>query len=178
MSTAAANGSEPTEWQKSQEESDAIISGLQEGMDDEDRDKVELLEKLSKSDLNVEDQALQNLASRDIPTANFDETEVAEYRNYVDVALYKKIARYPHPGQDVTGALREVVHDDVDAGLEPRDKGDILDDETFGQVAKARVTKAKGGALVRSILESIKHSIVSRDGDDGGSERILGKLRK
>lgn len=176
-----SNGSAPDhdDRQRRTEETKAAITGLKEQPKETDADKTELLAELSESDLldDIDDQALRNLATKDIPTSNFDEAASAEFRAYMDVALAKKRARYPHEGQDVTGVLREVVHDDPNAGLEPIDKGDLLNDETFAQAMKARVEKARGGSLVRSVLSSIKHSIVSREQNEESSGRILGKLR-
>jgi hypothetical protein len=173
------SGSSAEDWQEREEETKAAIAGLQDGGEETTRDKTELLEELSESDLldEIDDQALRHLATKDIPTANFDEAGEAEFRAYMDVALMKKRARYPHEGQDVTGILREVVHDDPSAGLQPIDKGDLLSDETFAQAMKARVTKGRGGSLVRAILSSIKHSIVSRESEDSSSGRILGRLK-
>lgn len=159
------------------EETQAGITGLQ--MPDEDENQTELIRELSESDLRdeIDDPAFRNLLSKDIPTSNFSEEDSAEFRAYADVALMKKKARYPHEKQDVTGVLREFVHDDPNAGLKPQDKGDLAKYETLAQAYKARVNKGKEGSLVRSVLSSIRHSIVDRAGgsDDGG--RLLSRIR-
>ena len=163
-----------------QEESQGALTGLQGPGQETPAEKTDLLKELSESDLidRVDDPALQNLATKDIPTGNFDEGETAEFRAYVDVALLHKRARHPHEDQDVTGALRKWVHDDPDAGLDPVDKRDRQRDETFGRAVKARVTKGKNGSLVRRVLSSIRHSIMQREtgGDDDGG-RILDRIR-
>jgi len=160
-----------------QEESQARLQGL--NMPEEDDDQTELIQELSQSDLlqQTDDRALQNFLSKDIPTSNFSEEELAEFRAEVDIVLMKKRARYPHENQDVTGVLREWVHDDPSAGLNPQDKGDFLADQTLGQTIKARINKGKDGSLVRTVLSSIKHSIVDRGtgGDSGG--RLLSRIR-
>lgn len=176
-----SNGDRPDpETQRArQEEGQAALQGLQMPGEDTPGDKTELLEELSESDLldTVDDPALRNLATKDIPTANFDEAEEAEFRAYMDVALLKKRARHPHEGQDVTGVLREYVHDDPAAGLEPIDKGDLLGDETFAQAMKARVSKGKQGSLMRTVLSSIRHSVVRRESGSQDGGRLLSKLR-
>lgn len=156
------------------------MAGMRMPDEDTARDKTELLEELSESDLlaEIDDPALRNLATKDIPTSNFDEGQVMEFSAYVDVALLKKRARHPHEGQDVTGILREWVHDDPNAGLDPIDKGDLLSDETFARAVKARVLKGKNAGLMRTVLSSIRHSVVERTGpDDDGGGRILSRLR-
>jgi hypothetical protein len=156
------------------------MAGMQMPEEDTPRDKTELLEELSESDLldEINDPALRNLATKDIPTSNFDDGQVAEFSAYVDVALLKKRARHPHEGQDVTGVLREWVHDDPHAGLDPIDKGDLLSDETFARAIKARVLKGKNAGLMRTVLSSIRHSVVERKGgDDDSGGRILSRLR-
>lgn len=181
MASALSNGDgvDRNEQRRRNEESNAALQQLSEGEMETTRDKVELLSELAESDLveDIDDQALKHLGTKDIPTANFDEAGEAEFRAYMDVALMKKRARYPHEGQDVTGVLREFVHDDPNAGMEPIDKGDLLSDETYAQAMKARVTKGRNGSLVRAILSSIKHSIVSRDSSDDDGGRLLGRIR-
>lgn len=177
-------GSSKSEEEKAEEmrqadaERNAAVSRLGGREEDTPHDKTQLLEELSKSDIDIDDQALQYLATKDIPTSNFDEGDVAEFRGFVDLALLKKRARYPHEGQDVTGTLREWVHDDPNAGLDPIDKGDLLSDETFAQAVKARVLKAKRGSLLRSVLSSIRHSIVQREnGQDDSGGRLLSRFK-
>jgi hypothetical protein len=182
MSSALSRGSsqtDPDDQRKKAEDTRAALTGLKAPDSETDRDRVELLEQLSESDIigDIDDEALQHLGSRDIPTANFDEAGEAEFRAYMDVALFKKRARHPHEKQDITGALREVVHNDPEAGLEPIDRGDLLSDESFAQTMKARVTKGRAGQLVRAILSSIKVSRVERERDDSGGGRLLGRLR-
>lgn len=155
------------------------MAGLQVPEEDTPRDKTELLEELSESDLKdrIDDPALYNLLTKDIPTSNFDEAQVAEFEGYVDVALLKKRSHYPHENQDVTGILREWVHDDPNAGLTPIDKGDLLSDETFARAVKARVHKGKNAGLIRTVLSSIRHVLTERRGDDDSGGRILSRLR-
>lgn len=167
------------EHQQRQEESRAILQGLQGPDEHNPHDKAQLIEELTRSDLTAPngDAALANLITKDIPSANFSEEESTEFRGYVDVAILKKRARHPHEGQDVTGVLREWVHDDPNAGLQPIDKGDLLGDETFGQAVKARVSKGRQGTLLRTTLASIKESVVRREGSSEGSGRILSRIR-
>lgn len=173
------NGEDPSERQRRQEEINAGQTGLKMPEEDDARDKTELLEELSESDLKEEldDEALRFLATKDIPTSNMSEEDVAEFRNYMDVVLMKKRARYPDEDQDITGILREYVHDDPSAGLQPIDKGDLLADEAFAQSMKARVLKAKDGSLLRTVLSSIRVSQVHRPGSDDSSGRLLSRIR-
>jgi len=170
----------PEEQLRRQEEGKGALAGLQGPEQDTAADKTDLLQELSESDLldSVDDPALRNLLTKDIPTSNFDEAEAAEFKAYVDIVLLKKEARLPHENQDVTGVLREWVHDDPAAGRAPVDKADVHEDEALGQAIKARVAKAKGGSLVRRVLSSIRHSIMQREsGDDDNGGRILDRLR-
>ncbi|UIP01742.1 hypothetical protein Hbl1158_16945 (plasmid) [Halobaculum sp. CBA1158] len=168
---------DPDEQQRRQEETQAGLTGLQ--LPEEEENQTELIQELSESDLReeVDDQAFRNLLTKDIPTSNFDEEQISEFRAYGDVALMKKKARYPHPGQDVTGVLREWAHDDPNAGLRPQDRGDLAQYETLTQSYKARVMKGKDGALVRSVLSSIRHSIVDRAGGSDSGGRLLSRIR-
>ena len=119
--------------QERAEESKALIAGLQSrrgSSENDDIDKSELIEQLTEDDLVASDQALQNLTTKDIPSANFSDEQSHEFRHYLDVMLERKQAAYPHEGQDVVGDLREWVHDDANAGLRPVSKQDLLIDET------------------------------------------------
>jgi len=162
-----------------QEESNTHAQQVGAGQDS-DGDKAELLEQLSESDLKdgIDDPAIRNLLTTDIPTSNFDEADVQEFRGFVDAALIKKRAAYPHENQDVTGVLREYVHNDPNAGLEPINKQALHDDEAVAQAIKARILKAKNGSLVRRILSSIKHSVLRRENsNDTGGGRLLDRLK-
>lgn len=181
MGLLSSSNDQPTreEALKRKEEGQGALAGLQGPAEESPAEKTDLLQELSESDLldGVDDPALRNLATKDIPTGNFNEAETAEFRAYVDVALLHKRARHPSEDQDVTGTLREWVHDDPTAGLDPVDKRDRQRDETFGRAVKARVTKGKGGSLVRRVLSSIRHSIMQREsGDDDDGGRILERL--
>lgn len=175
LSNGKSREKEIQEQQNRQEASRAALQGLQGGGAENPLGKTQLLEELSESDIldEVDDQALRNLATKDIPTSNFDEASEAEFRAFMDVALMMKRARHPHEGQAVTGVLREFVHDDPDAGLEPIDRGDLLSDETFAQAMKARVRKGRDGSLVRTVLSSIRHSVVTRESGDKDGGRLL-----
>jgi len=165
------------ERQRRNEESQAMLSGLN-GIEDTPKDQAELLEQLADDDLVASDETLQNLTTKDIPTANFSEEEAHEFRHYIDVVLERKQAAYPHEGQDVTGILREWAHDDPEAGLDPVSKQDRLTDETFKQGIAARTTKGKEGSLITLALRSITESVVRRRGDNNSGGGILGRLRK
>jgi len=173
-----SNGDSVEEQQRRAEETKTALTGLQQREQDDPRDKTELLEELSKSDLKdeIDDKALRFLASKDIPTSNMSEEDVQEFKNYLDVLLMRKRAHYPDENQALTGVLREVAHDDPDAGLQPIDKGDLLADEAFAQSMKARVLKAKNGGLISKVLSSIRVSKVSR-GEDSGGDRLLSRWR-
>lgn len=173
------NGQDPQKQRARAEEGQAALQGLQMPEEQSTEEQTELLRELSEYDLldEIDDQALRNLATKDIPTSNFSEEQAQEFRAYMEVALLKKRGRHPHPGQDVTGTLREWVHDDPNAGLEPIDRGDLLEDETFAQSMKARVDKARDGSLARLVLSSIRQSIVRRENNDGGGGRLLSRLK-
>lgn len=179
-----ANGSEhdPDAQQERAVDSKAQLAGLQAATQDETpENQAQLLEELTWADIEPPngDEALANLLTKDIPSANFSGEEAQEFRAFVDVALMKKRARHPHEGQIVTGVLREWVHDDPDAGLDHIGRGDLLADETFGQSVKARVSKGREGTLLRTVLSSIRQSIVRREGGSGdsGGGRILSRLK-
>jgi len=178
VSLLRSNGSDPEEQQRRQEDIQTGQTGLQMREQDAPDEKTDLLEELSEFDRldEIDDDTLRMLASKDIPTSNFDEPDVAEFRGFMDVVRMRKRARYPDEGQDVTGVWREVIHDDVEAGLQPVDKGDLLSDEAFFQTMKARVLKAKNGDLVTRVLSSINVSKVERGNDDSGG-RLLSRLR-
>jgi len=173
-----SNGQDPEEQQRRHEDIKTGQTGLQVREQDDPSDKTDLLEELSEFDRldEIDDDTLRMLATKDIPTSNVDEADVAEFRGFMDVARMKKRARYPDEGQDVTGVWREVIHDDVEAGLQPVGKGDLLADEAFFQTMKARVLKAKNADLVTRVLSSIRVSKVDRGGGDGGG-RLLSRLR-
>lgn len=176
---ARTNGQSVAKQQQRAEETKAALTGLQAPDTEDPAEKADLLEELSKSDLlaEIDDEAFRMLASKDIPTSNFDDEDVAEFRNYMDVVRLKKRSRYPHEGQDITGVLREVVHDDPNAGLDPTDRGDLLADEAFMQTLKARVLKARNGSLVQKVLSSMNVSTVRRENSDDGGGRLLSKIR-
>jgi hypothetical protein len=167
--------------QRRAEESQAVVAGLQQPERESPAEKSELISKLTEDDLQTpgqtDDPLLRNLATKDIPSANFSEEEAWEFRHYLDVVLERKRAAYPHENQDVTGVLREWVHDDPEAGLQPVTKQDLLTDETFKQGIAARVTKGKQGTLLGLSLRSIKESVVRRDSSEEKRGGILGKLR-
>lgn len=169
------------ERQERAEDTKALIAGLQQprkGEEETAQDKSELIEQLTEDDLVASDQALQNLTTKDIPSANFSEEEAHEFRHYLDAMLERKRAAHPHEGQDVVGVLREWVHDDPSAGMRPVTKEDQLIDETFKQGVAARITKGKDGSLIGLALRSIKESVLRRDGDRSSGGGILGKLRR
>lgn len=155
----------------------ALLQGLQPDPEAEREDKAELIKQLTDSDLVAADESLQNLATKDIPSANFSEAEAEEFRHYLDVMLERKRAAHPHEGQVVTEILREWVHDDPDAGLEPVDKHDLLADETYKQGVAARITKGKKGSLIGLALRSIRESVVRRGTTEKEGGGILSKLR-
>jgi len=163
--------------QRMNEDSKAVLSGLNQPDENDDRDRAELLDQLTDSDLVAADATLQNLASKDIPSANFSEAEAQEFRHYLDVAIERKRAAHPHPDQDVTGILREVVHDDPEAGLDPVDPRDRLLDDTFRQGVAARMTKGKEGNLLGLALRSIKESVLRRGEQQSSGGGILGRFR-
>lgn len=164
--------------QQRAEESDAMVSGLRQGREDTLEEKTELIEQLTDDDLGAADATLQNLTTKDIPSANFSEAEAHEFRHYLEVVLERKKAAHPHEGQDVTGELREWVHDDQEAGLEPVSKNDLITDNTFVQAVAARITKGKEGKLLDSALRSIRESVLRRDSEDSSGGGILGKVRR
>lgn len=178
MSLLRSNGDSPEQRQRQQERFQTAQAGLQAPEQYDASDQKDLLEELSEFDQldEIDDEAMKRVATKDIPTSNFDEADVAEFRAYMDVLRMKKRARYPDEGQDVTGVWREVVHDDPQAGLHPVDKGDLLADEAFFQSMKARVLKAKNADLVTRVLSSIRVSKVDRGGDDSDG-RLLSRIR-
>jgi hypothetical protein len=158
----------------------ALANGVRGGQDGEETDKTELLEQLTDDDLTTTDDALQNLKTKDIPSANFSDEEALEHRHYLDVVHERMLAAKPHEGQEVVGIIREWAHDDPSAGLEPPSKRDLLVDETARQGVAARVSKGKNGTLIGLALRSIRESVLRRDGSTAGSSGggILGRLRK
>lgn len=178
MSILRSNGESAEERQQRQERFQTAQAGLQAPEMDDASDKTDLLNELAEYDQKdaIDDEAKERMATKDIPTSNFDDGDVAEFRGFMDVLRMKKRARYPDEGQDVTGVWREVVHDDPEAGLYPVDKGDLLADEAFFQSMKARVLKARNGNLVTRVLSSIRVSKVDRGEDDSGG-RLLSRIR-
>jgi hypothetical protein len=174
MSAQNGDGSEMGEVAATE----AALQGLSPDPQEEKQDTSELIEQLTDSDLVAADGTLKNLATKDIPSANFSEEEAEEFRHYLDVVLERKRAAYPHEGQLMTGILREWAHDDPDAGLEPVDKHDLLADETYKQGVAARITKGKRGSLIGLALRSIRESVVRRGGNDDKGSGILGKLKR
>jgi len=164
------------ERQERAEESNAMVNRLR-GEGDTVEEKTELIEQLTDDDLDAADGTLRNLTTKDIPSANFSEEEATEFRHYLDVVLERKRAAHPHEGQDVVAELREWVHDDQSAGLEPVSKSDLLTDETFKQAVAARITKGKDGKLLESALRSIRESVLRRGSDDSGGGGLLGKIK-
>jgi len=179
---AASNGELADQERARQDEvaaADALANGVRQPEEDDDADKTELLEQLTDDDLVAADDTLQNLATKDIPSANFSEEEALENRHYLDVVLERKFAAYPHEGQEVTGIVREWAHDDPDAGREPLSKQDLLADETFKQGVAVRITKGKNGSLLGLALRSIRESVLRRDSDESSSGGgLLGRLKR
>jgi len=163
---------------KQAEEADATRQNLGMPMQpgEEPKDKSELVEQLTDDDLVTSDDSLENVKSKAFPSGNFSEEEAQENRHWLDVILIRKKVAYPHPGQDVTGILREWVHDDPEAGLSPVSKEDRLTDETFKQASAARITKGKEGSLITLVLRQIRESVVRRGGESGGGG-LLGRFR-
>jgi hypothetical protein len=167
------------EQQEAAAEQDALLTGLnnaaQPDRPQDNQNKVQMLEQLTDSDLVASDDALQNLTSKDIPSANFSEAESHEMRHYLDVVAERKRAAKPHDDQLMTGILREWAHDDPNAGTESVDREDLLVDDTFRQGIMARISKGKEGSLLGLALRSINESVLRKgDSDSGG---VLGKLR-
>jgi hypothetical protein len=170
---------EIAQQQQEAAEQDALLNGLNQAAQperpEEEKHKVEMLEQLTESDLVASDDALQNLTSKDIPSANFSEAESHEMRHYLDVVAERKRAAKPHDDQLMTGILREWAHDDPSAGTESVDREDLLIDDTFRQGIMARISKGKEGSLLGLALRSINESVLRRgDSSDGG---LIGKLR-
>lgn len=161
---------------------EALLRGLEsertQPQQEPQQEKTELIEQLTESDLVAADATLQNLETKDIPSANFDDAEAQEFRHYLDVVLERKRAAYPHEGQVVTGVLREWQHDDDTAGLEPVDKHDLLADETFKQGVAARITKGKKGSLIGLALRSVQERVSRIGGQSDDSSGILGRFKK
>lgn len=164
---------------KEKEKADATAQNLGMPMQpgEEPRDKSELVEQLTDDDLVTSDESLENVKSKAFPSGNFGEAEAQENRHWLDVILIRKKVANPHPGQDVTGILREWVHDDPEAGLSPVSKQDRLTDETFKQASAARMTKGKEGSLITLVLRQIRESVVRRGDDDSGGG-LLGRFRR
>jgi len=160
------------------EESNAMLNALREPAEETPEERTELLQQLTDHDLVMSDPALQNLLTKDIPSANFSEEQAKEFRHYLDVLLERKTAAFPHEGQDVTGPLREWVHDDPNAGLEPVSKQDLLTDETAKQAVAARITKGQDGSLLRLSLRSIKESVLRRGDEKKSGGGLMGRFRK
>jgi hypothetical protein len=177
---AAKNG-EHSKRQQEAASAQVLANGVQgaEAADDDDAEKTELLEQLTDDDLVAADDTLQNLVTKDIPSANFSDEEAVEFRHYLDVVLERKKAAQPHEGQEVVGIVREWAHDDPEAGMEPVSKEDLLTDETYKQGVAARITKGKNGSLLGLALRSIRESVLRRDGSsssEGGG--LIGKLKR
>jgi hypothetical protein len=167
------------EQQEAAAEQDALLTGLnnaaQPDQPGENQNKVQMLSQLTESDLVASDDALQNLTSKDIPSANFSDAEAHEMRHYLDVVAERKRAAKPHDNQRLTGVLQEWAHDDKMAAQESTDRQDLLKDDTFRQGIAARITKGKDGSLLGLALRSINESVLRKgDSDDGG---LIGKLR-
>jgi len=176
---ATKNG-EFAERQDEAAAADALVNGVnRQEPDEDDADRAELLDQLTDNDLAAADDALQNLTTKDIPTANFSDEEAEEFRHYLDVVLERKRVAQPHEGQLVTGIIREWAHDDPDAGLKVPSKRDKLLDETHKQGVAARITKGKNGSLIGLALRSIRESVLRRrGGDSSGGGGLLGKLKR
>lgn len=172
---------DPIEAEEQRQEAVADTEAMVRGLDPQEQDDVEktkLLEQLTDDDLVAADDTLQNLTTKDIPSANFSDEEAVEFRHYLDVVLERKRAAYPHEGQVMTGIVREWAHDDIDAGLEPISKQDLLTDETFKQGVAARITKGKGGSLIGLALRSIRESVLRRGDRRESGGGILGRLKR
>jgi hypothetical protein len=167
------------EQQQQAAENDALLTGLnnasQQGGPHEQRQRSEMLEQLTDDDLVASDEVLQNLVSKDIPSANFSEQEAHEFRHYLDVVHERKQFSKPHDDQLLVGGLQEIAHDDPRAAQEPPGRNDELIDDSFRQGVMARITKGKDGSLLGLALRSINESVLRKgDSDNGG---VLGKLR-
>jgi hypothetical protein len=170
---------EIAQQQQEAAEQDALLSGLNQAAQPErpqdNQNKVQMLEQLTDSDLVASDDALENLKSKDIPSANFSDAEAHEMRHYLDVVSERKRAAKPHSSQRLTGVLQEWAHDDQMAAQEKTSREDLLVDDTFRQGVAARITKGKDGSLLGLALRSINESVLRKgDSDSGG---LLGKIK-
>lgn len=161
-------------------EQDALLNGLNQAAQpqrpEEEKHKVEMLEQLTESDLDATDSALQNLASKDIPSANFSDADAHEMRHYLTVMREQQRAAKPHDDQRLVGVHRKWAHDDADASKDAPTREDHIIDDSYRQGIVARITKGKDGALLGQALRSINESVL-RKGDSNGSGGLLEKLR-
>lgn len=164
------------EQQETQKRNQALLAGLQQPETDTPADKSSLIDQLTSNDIEASSDELANLVTKDFPSGNLSEEEAWEFRHWLDVVLDRYRSSYPHKDSDVTGVLREVVHDDPTAGLQPKSDADIIQDETFKQAVAARLTKGRQGRLLGLTLPSVKESVLRHADDDESSGGLIGKM--
>jgi hypothetical protein len=165
------------EQQETQTDEQALMSGLERGAREREReqDRVEMLDQLTDDDIDSASDVLDNLTTKDIPSGNFDAAEANELRNYLDVVHELEKCKQPHPGQLMTGVMREVAHGDSDADRDVPTRDDVILNDTFIEMTRARISKGKDGKLLGLSLRSITESVLRRGDSDGGG--LLGKIK-
>lgn len=120
---------------------------------------------------------LQNLLTKDLPLANFDEEHITEHRWWLEAVLERYRAMHPPSDSAMTGAARAWAADDPDAWIDPLDETSLMRDEGGIKVAFSRITRGEEMAQQETSAKSINENTVHRDDRTGSKGGILGRIR-
>lgn len=137
------------------------------------QDRARLLELAVDTDLESPSSALDNLAAKDFPLANYDElADSFEVKGIQEILSLLDEARHPHPDSVLQGPVREFAFDDENESLRARTPEEGIKNESFLLGTYSRFTRGEDGFQQETSAKQTRESITVDEGDESS-----GRLR-
>jgi hypothetical protein len=175
---AGANGADPEQVMREQEQARAAQSGLKEAMQRSEHESVkgQYLERLAKSELDPDrKRILANLLSRDFILGNLTEEQAWELKWELIIIGETFYAMHPRQESPIQGPARAWLHADREAALRPLSQQERHQVDQFLNGVWMRATRSVDMKQQELMATSISESIVQR-GDTEQDQGILGRF--
>lgn len=141
-------------------------------------ERANLIETTVESELDEPSrQLLHNLASKDIPLANFDEDDIHEMKWFQEILLEKFKAAHPHSDSVLQGTVREWAFDDPSESYEALSPEEEIEADTFQWGTYSRATRAEDGFQQETNSKQISESVTRSPDRDTSGGGLLGRWR-
>lgn len=147
-------------------------------VDQNQHERANLIETTVETELEEPSrQLLHNLASKDIPLANFKEEDIHEQKWFQEIVLEKFKAAHPHSKSVLQGVLREWAFDDPTESFEALDPTEHIEGDTFNWGTYSRATRAEKGFQQETNSKQVRETVARSPDREKSSGGLLGRWR-